>query len=225
MDHGGAGGAGECGGGGAVARAHGAGTAPPRHLPRRAHTSAVARRATHAGGRGGGGGGRRAGAQRARVRLSGAAAGTAHRRRHRHQRQVDGDDVHRAAAVRMQPAHVRGCAPSCRLPSAAHACGEPLSALHAQLPSGWRACPHAQPGCPTRGAPPAAARQLHSLTCSALTRAGCLSGLSAARSLTSRPGPYTVAQAATWAHHCPRRRCSTCAAAQMRMCTTRPWWR
>ena len=26
---------------------------------------------------------------------------------------------------------------------------------------GWRACPHAQPGCPTRGAPPAAARQLY----------------------------------------------------------------
>jgi len=29
---------------------------------------------------------------------------------------------------------------------------------------GWRACPHAQPGCPIREAPPAAARQLHSLT-------------------------------------------------------------
>jgi len=28
----------------------------------------------------------------------------------------------------------------------------------------WRACPHAQPGCPTRWAPPAAARQLHLLT-------------------------------------------------------------
>ena len=31
---------------------------------------------------------------------------------------------------------------------------------HTQLPpggvQGWRACPHAQPGCPTRGAPPAA---------------------------------------------------------------------
>ena len=40
---------------------------------------------------------------------------------------------------------------------------------HAQLApggvQGWRACPHAQPGCPTRGAPPAApARQLHLLT-------------------------------------------------------------
>jgi len=39
---------------------------------------------------------------------------------------------------------------------------------HAQLPpegvQGWRACPHAQPGCPTRGTPPAAARQLHLLT-------------------------------------------------------------
>ena len=40
----------------------------------------------------------------------------------------------------------------------------------AQLPfpwgvQGWRACPHAQPGCPTRGAPPAATRQqLHLLT-------------------------------------------------------------
>jgi len=36
---------------------------------------------------------------------------------------------------------------------------------HARLPpggvQGWRACPHAQPGCPTRGAPPASARQLH----------------------------------------------------------------
>ena len=36
---------------------------------------------------------------------------------------------------------------------------------YARLPpggvQGWRACPHAQPGCPTRGAPPAAARQLH----------------------------------------------------------------
>ena len=28
---------------------------------------------------------------------------------------------------------------------------------------GWRACPHAQPGRPSRGAPPAAARQLHLL--------------------------------------------------------------
>ena len=40
--------------------------------------------------------------------------------------------------------------------------GEPPSmiqnyALHAQLPPGWRGCPHAQPGCPTREAPP----QLH----------------------------------------------------------------
>jgi len=44
-----------------------------------------------------------------------------------------------------------------------------MRSLHAQLPSegvqGWRACahPNAQPGCPTRGAPPAAARQLHLL--------------------------------------------------------------
>jgi hypothetical protein len=41
---------------------------------------------------------------------------------------------------------------------------------HAQLPpggvQGWRACPHAQPGFPTRGAPPAAARRLHLLTSS-----------------------------------------------------------
>ena len=36
---------------------------------------------------------------------------------------------------------------------------------HARLPPagvpGWRACSHAQLGCPTRGAPSAAARQLH----------------------------------------------------------------
>ena len=35
--------------------------------------------------------------------------------------------------------------------------------LQAQLPpggiQGWRACPHAQPGCPTRGAPPAEHRK------------------------------------------------------------------
>ena len=41
---------------------------------------------------------------------------------------------------------------------------------YARLPpggvQGWRACPHAQPGCSTRGAPPAAARQLHLLTVS-----------------------------------------------------------
>jgi len=34
-----------------------------------------------------------------------------------------------------------------------------VSHSHAQLSpggvQGWRACPHAQPGCPTRGAPPA----------------------------------------------------------------------
>ena len=40
-----------------------------------------------------------------------------------------------------------------------------VCAIHAQLPSGgvhgWRPCPHAQPGCPTRVAPPAAARRLH----------------------------------------------------------------
>jgi len=39
--------------------------------------------------------------------------------------------------------------------------------LYARLPpegvQGWRACSHAQPGCPTQGAPPAAARQLHLL--------------------------------------------------------------
>ena len=39
---------------------------------------------------------------------------------------------------------------------------------YARLPpggvQGWRAGSHAQPGCPTRGAPPAAARQLHLLT-------------------------------------------------------------
>jgi len=39
---------------------------------------------------------------------------------------------------------------------------------YARLPlggvQGWRAYPHAQPGCPTRGAPPAAARQLLLLT-------------------------------------------------------------
>ena len=39
---------------------------------------------------------------------------------------------------------------------------------NARLPpggvQGWRACSHAQPGSPTRGAPPAAARQLHLLT-------------------------------------------------------------
>ena len=39
---------------------------------------------------------------------------------------------------------------------------------HARLPPAgvqcWRACPHAQPGCITRGAPSAAVRQLHLLT-------------------------------------------------------------
>jgi hypothetical protein len=30
--------------------------------------------------------------------------------------------------------------------------------LSSGVVQGWRACPHAQPGCPTRGAPPAAAR-------------------------------------------------------------------
>ena len=34
---------------------------------------------------------------------------------------------------------------------------------YARLPpggvQGWRACPHAQPGCPTRGAPPAEHRE------------------------------------------------------------------
>ena len=33
--------------------------------------------------------------------------------------------------------------------------------LHPGIVQGWRACTHAQPDYPTRGAPPAAARQLH----------------------------------------------------------------
>jgi len=48
-----------------------------------------------------------------------------------------------------------------------------VSRHHAQLPpggvQGWRACPHAQPGCRTREAPPAAARQLLSLTYSVIS--------------------------------------------------------
>ena len=83
----------------------------------------------------------------------------------------------RAAELQALAAQVReGAAMQCRvsMSSAVHSLPYTSIAFASSTPGslqggvqGWRACRHAQPGCPIRGAPPAAARQLHLLNPSA----------------------------------------------------------